>query len=249
MSLTDLWITTFKPSPNAPLRLFCLPYAGAGALAYRAWADEMSPEIELCAIQLPGRETRFKESPLTELGPLVSTLSAILYPYRLDRPFAFFGHSLGALIGFELARALAKHYNVVPAHLFMSARIAPHYIDPRPPFHSLPDAEFKAKLRELNGTPEEVLNNPELAPILAMLRADFAMNENYRYPGGEPLDAPITAFGGTDDPKVSKEELSGWKLHTRKQFQLRFFPGDHFFIQSARAAVVRAIAQRLTAVL
>jgi medium-chain acyl-[acyl-carrier-protein] hydrolase len=245
MSYSDLWIRTFKPNPKAKLRLYCFPYAGAGTLVFRRWASELPPEIEVSAVQLPGRETRFKESPLTELPHLVSMLTGIFYPYRLDRSFALFGHSLGALIAFELARNLAKQYKVTPAHLFASARIAPHTRDPRGKIYTLSDSAFKAKLRELNGTPEEVLDNPEMAPILATLRADFALNENYMFAAGEPLDTPISAYGGHDDPRVNEQELSAWEIHTRKAFHLRQFPGDHFFIETARPLVLKTIAQEL----
>jgi medium-chain acyl-[acyl-carrier-protein] hydrolase len=245
MSLADRWITTFRRNPNAQIRLFCFPYAGAGTLPYRPWADALPPEIEVCAIQLPGRESRFREAALTDVEPLISTLTGLLYPHRLDRPFAFYGHSLGALIAFELARNLIKYYNVAPAHLFVSARIAPHLADSRPPIHLLSEAEFKKTLRELGGTPPEVLDNPEMAPVLETLRADFAMNERYHYVIADPLAVAISVYGGVDDCKVSEQELSAWKMHTSARFDLRMFPGDHFFINSSRPALLRTIVREL----
>jgi medium-chain acyl-[acyl-carrier-protein] hydrolase len=246
MSPADIWIANFTKNPHARLRLFCFPYAGAGALSFRQWSSGLPLECEVNAIRLAGRETRLLESPITDLPALVSTLTGVLYPYRLDRPFAFFGHSLGALVAFELARNLKHKYEISPIHLFASGRIAPHLEDPRPAIHSLPRREFLDKLRELNGTPDEVLDAPEMAPVLNSLRADFALNETYRYQQGAPLDVPISAFGGIDDTKVSKEELTGWQMHTSKRFKLRMFPGDHFFINSSRTAVLRAIIQELS---
>jgi medium-chain acyl-[acyl-carrier-protein] hydrolase len=209
----DLWVTTPKPNDHARLRLFCFPYAGAGALAFRPWADAFD-DVEVCPIQLPGRETRFREALLTDLDALVSTLTGVLYPYHLERPFAFFGHSLGAILAFELTRSLIENYNLAPAQLFVSGRLAPHEKDPRPLIHTLPDVEFVAMLRSLNGTPDEVLSDPEMRPVLAMLRADLALNEKYVYVHKDPLRVPITAFGGKDDPKVTEQELARWSLQT-----------------------------------
>jgi medium-chain acyl-[acyl-carrier-protein] hydrolase len=246
MALADMWITAFTKKPHARLRLFCFPHAGAGALTFRPWTSGLPAECEVNAIQLPGREMRMAESPITDLSALVSTLTGVLYPYRLDKPFAFFGHSLGALIAFELARNLRNTYNLSPIHLFASGRIAPHLKDARPPIHALSKSEFVDKLRELNGTPDEVLDSPEMAPLLHTLRADFALNEAYSYQPGPPLGVPISAFGGVEDTKVSEQELMGWQMHTSKAFKLRMFPGDHFFINSARAAVLQAIVQELS---
>jgi len=249
MSQADRWITTFKRNPNARVRLFCFPYAGAGTLPYRPWADALPPEIEVSAIQLPGRETRYREAALTELEPLISTLTGVLYPHRLDRTFAFYGHSLGAIISFELTRNLIKHYNVAPVHLFVSARVAPHVTDLRPPIHLMSDQDFKDKLRGLGGTPLGVLDSPDMAPLLNMLRADFALNETYRYAAGDPLAVAMSVYGGTEDPKVTERELLAWQVHAKSRFDLRMFPGDHFFINSSRPALLRAITRELTSLI
>ncbi len=146
-------------------------------------------------MQLPGRESRLRDPCFTGLEPLVQAL-----PPYLDMPYAFFGHSLGALIGFELARALVRESRPGPVHLFVSDHSAPQIQNPDPPIHQLPEPDFIKKLRHLNGTPGEVLQHAELmALLLPVLRADFAINETYVYIPGSLLDCPISAFGGLQD--------------------------------------------------
>jgi medium-chain acyl-[acyl-carrier-protein] hydrolase len=240
------WIVCFKPNPRVRIRLFCFPYAGGGALVFRAWAENLPLEIQVCPIQLPGRENRFKEPPFTQVQPLVQTLLEVFYPYYLTKPFAFFGHSMGALISFELARQLHQQYNLTPVHLFVSARLAPQEVDPRPPIYQLPEDEFVEQLCHLSGTPETILHNAELMQmLLPVLRADFAINEAYMYKPREPLDVPISAFGGLQDPKVSQEDLKKWSEQTSRSFNLHMFPGNHFFINNAQSLVLRAITQEL----
>jgi medium-chain acyl-[acyl-carrier-protein] hydrolase len=241
----NLWVTNIKPNPKARTRLFCFPYAGAGASVFRLWPDAFDPDIEVCPIQLPGRETRFREAPIADCHALVRTLTGVLYPYHLDLPFALFGHSLGAIVAFELARSLVENYGAKPLHLFVSARIAPQERDPRAPIHSLADDDFAEVLRGLNGTPGEVLLNPELRPILEMLRADFALNERYVYTVKPPLPVPISAYGGVRDPKVTEQELARWRAQTSARFDLRMFEGDHFFLNTERRRLTRTIAEEL----
>src|SRR5260370_20858382 len=156
------------------LRLFCLPSAGGGSSAYRDWQNGFPSEIEVCPVQLPGRENRFSEPPATSMPSLVRALAAGLSPF-LDRPFALFGHSLGALVAFELCQELRSMRQPVANHLFVSARPAPHLPDRRPPIHHLPDEALAAELRRLNGTPEDVLGDSALIElILPHLRADVA---------------------------------------------------------------------------
>src|SRR5271156_6070491 len=157
----DSWIAYWKPRPKARLRLFCFPYAGASAMIYRLWSDGLSTDIELCPIQLPGRGIRLSECPFTDLPQLIDALAEALRPL-LDKPFALFGHSLGTLISFELARELRANHQVRPLRLFVSAGPAPQIPHRGPPINSLPEEEFSAELRRLNGTPEELLNHKEL---------------------------------------------------------------------------------------
>jgi medium-chain acyl-[acyl-carrier-protein] hydrolase len=201
--------------------------------------------VEVCPVQLPGRESRLREPPLTRLEPLVPALLEGLSPF-LDLPFAFFGHSMGALIAFELAHELARRGASGPRHLFVSARRAPRLPSREGPIANLPEPEFLVHLRELNGTPEEVLAHAELMELLLpLLRADFALHESFVYRAAEPLAVGISAFGGLADPDVTREDLAGWREETRGSFGLRMLPGDHFFIHSATAMITEAVARDL----
>ncbi len=244
------WIAFAKPRPRARLRLFCFPFAGGGATAYRQWSDQLPETIEVMPVELPGRASRFQEKPFRRLDPLLDGLVEGLTP-ELDRPFAFFGHSMGALIGFELARRLRKGGLPSPQWLFVSARRAPQL----PPtdddiYYDLPEAEFIAKLRELNGTPEEVLAHPELMQMmLPLLRADFELNETLSYREEAALDCPISAFGGLADVEVPREDLESWGVHSNSGFKLRMLEGDHFFLGQAGIGLFRALHEDLATIL
>lgn len=244
-SRSGSWITRPRPRPGAPLRLFCLPHAGGGASAFRAWADVLPAEVEVCPVQLPGREARMAEPAIDRMEPLVEALSDALRPFD-EEPFALFGHSNGALVAFELARRLRREGRYGPVHLFASGRRAPDVPSPRPPVAHLPDDEFLADLREMGGTPAEVLAHPELMRILLpLLRADVRVNETYVFTEEEPLACPVTAYGGLLDPKASREDVEAWRRHTAGAFTVRFFPGDHFFVFTQRDLVLRTLATDL----
>jgi medium-chain acyl-[acyl-carrier-protein] hydrolase len=183
------------------------------------------------------------ERPFTRLSPLVEALAQALAPL-LDRPFAFFGHSLGALVSFELARQIRRQYGVHPVRLFVSAGRAPQIPHRVPPIHTLPDKEFLVELRRLNGTPSELLDHEELMDImLPLLRADFALYETYVYLTEPPLSCPISAFGGLQDHRVSKSDLEAWRAQTSGSFSLRMFPGDHFFLK--QPLLLQALSREL----
>jgi medium-chain acyl-[acyl-carrier-protein] hydrolase len=159
-------------------------------------------------------------------------------------PFAFFGHSMGGLIAFELARKLRRAGDPMPVHLFLSGRRAPDWPPARPPIYHLPDKEFRQEVRLLQGTPEEVLNNEELMQILLpALRADFSVCETYVYAAEAPLDIPLTVFGANQDPEVDRAGLEAWQKHTTGSMHLRIFEGNHFFLHPMRSSLVDAIAQ------
>ncbi|MBI5032172.1 MAG: thioesterase [Chloroflexi bacterium] len=242
---SNSWFVLSRQATSARLRLFCFPYSGSNAALFHAWQDGLPSSIQVYPVQLPGHGTRIAESPFTQLAPLVQATANALLPY-LDKPFALFGHSLGALLTFELARYLRRTHHITPVCLIVSGHGAPYIPDRNLPIHDLPDAEFIAKLRALKGTPSQVLDNPELLEIiLPVLRADFAMCETYRYEPVAPLECPIAAFGGLSDAYVSHVELEGWREQTTAPFAIRMFPGDHFFINTARASVLRMVAQEL----
>jgi medium-chain acyl-[acyl-carrier-protein] hydrolase len=245
--------TCLKQNPGARLRLFCFPFAGGGARAFGAWTADLPPDlqrdVELWAVNLPGREATLADARFTDLVPLVEALRPRIVPV-LDAPFAFFGHSMGALIGFELARSLRAEGLEGPVHLVVSAFRAPHLPNRHEPVQDLPDADLVRRLRKLGGTPPEVLGEPELLDlVLPLLRADLRLCETYVYRNGEPLDCSLTAFCGASDPEVNRDELNGWRSHVRGPFELHVFPGGHFFLQTGQALVLRILARDLRAVM
>lgn len=244
-ALSDAWIAGRKSDPRARLRLFCFPYAGGAASVFRSWSEGLPADIEVCPIQLPGRGTRLMEPPFSRLPLLVESLTVALIPL-LDRPFVFFGHSLGALVSFELARRLRANHRIGPVRLIASAGPAPQLPHREPPIHHLPENAFAAELRRLNGTPDELLNNSELMNIvMPSLRADFALYENYQYLSEPPLDCPISTFGGLGDEKVNHRDLEAWRDQTNGSFSIRMFQGDHFFLKTTQPLVLQALSQEL----
>jgi len=247
---SERWLAYREVNPRARVRMFCFPYAGGGASAYRGWAGPLPSDVEVCPVQLPGREGRLRDAPFDHPEPLVQAMADALQPYFQGLPFVFFGHSMGAMLGFELARELRRRGQALPLHLFVSGRRAPQVPDDEEPIHELPEAEFIEKIRELNGTPEEVLQHTELMKLLIpVLRADFSVNETYVYREEEPLDIGISCFGGLGDKEVTRDEAAAWKEHTRGRFRLRMLPGDHFFIHGNRDMVLEALARDLMEVL
>lgn len=240
------WLICPRPNPKATLRLFCFSYAGAGASIFHSWSTQFpSNDVEICSVQLPGRESRLKEPLFTDLASLVQAMIPTLSIY-LDRPFALFGHSLGALISFEVARNLRQLNCPTPLHLIVSGRHAPQLPAPTPPIHQLPDTEFVEKLYRYNGTPEKVLKNAELMKLfLPILRADFTLNETYVYISEPPLGCPISAFGGLQDEQVSHASIAAWREQTYSHFSMHMFSGDHFYLKSQQKELLLAISDRL----
>lgn len=239
------WLYLPRPVARPRARLFCFPYAGGNAMAFRGWAEGLPADVELCAVQLPGRGSRFRERAITRLGALLDELERALAP-GLDVPFALFGHSMGALIAYELACRLRDRGGPAPVHLFLSGRSAPGLPPSEPPASDLPDAEFLDRLRRYGGTPEEVLAQPELMELLLpVLRADFTLIETWKDAGHAPLDVPFSVLGGLEDAGAGRDRLEGWRARTRSEFALRMLPGNHFFIQSAEATVLRILADAL----
>lgn len=245
-SAANPWLVTAKPAPEASLRLFCFPYAGGAAGTFHTWPRRLPGKVELCAVQLPGRGTRLSEPPFTHLSPLIAKLARVIEPY-LDKPAAFFGHSMGALIAFELARHLRRESKRAPAYLFLSGRRAAQLTRDEPPSYDLPEPEFLDRLRVLNGTPKEVFEHPELLQLMIpLLRADFGICQTYTYTPEPPLRCPITAFGGLKDEEVGPEVLGAWAEQTTSSFSLHMLPGDHFFINSSQSLICHLLSQQLS---
>ena len=237
------WFVCPQPDPAAETRLFIFPYAGGSPAAFGKWT---AGNIETHIAHYPGRGSRFNEPAIKRLDVLVENLSREIQPL-LDKPFALFGHSMGGLVAFELARSLRRLSLPRPTRLFISACAAPQFPDPNPPIHALPDDEFLEALKKFNGISAEILNQPEaLALLLPILRADFEAVETYRFDSNEPpLDIPITAFGGLDDERLSREGLEGWASRAESRFEAHFFPGGHFFINDAKEEIMQSIAAEI----
>lgn len=231
--------------PNVGLPLFCLPYAGAGAGMYRTWGERLAPAVDVMAVQLPGREGRFGEAAHAGMAPLVAEVADALQA-RSSRRYALFGHSMGALVAFELAHEMRRRGMPLPLLLVVSGHAAPHLARRRAPLHALPSEQFVEELRRLRGMPEEVLANEELMSLLLpRLRADFAVCETYVCPERPPLDCPLVAFGGRDDDCVAPAALSAWRSHTSGPFDMQQFEGGHFFVDQLGQEVTEALGTRL----
>jgi medium-chain acyl-[acyl-carrier-protein] hydrolase len=231
------------------LRLFCFPYAGGAASAYAQWSGNVPAGVELWPVQLPGRQNRLAETPIEQISGIVQALAPALQEF-LDVPYAFFGHSMGAHLSFELVRQLRRQGAPLPEHLFVSARRAPQLPDVNTHCHHLSEPVFLKTVSNLNGLPKEFLENTELVQLMMpTLRADFKAAETYHYVDEEPLACPISAFGGTEDYSVTSEELMGWRYQTTGAFRFYLFPGDHFFIHSHQTAVLEAISREITQIL
>jgi medium-chain acyl-[acyl-carrier-protein] hydrolase len=227
------------------LRLFCFPHSGAAASVFYPWLRHLPASIELYPVQYPGRGTRLAEPAFSRLQPLVENLLAEM-PAYLDIPFAFFGHSLGALVGFEVACALSAANLPPPLHLFVSGHPAPHLPADSPPTYNLPDDQFIEKLRQMNGISEEMLQEAELMEmLLPILRADFEASETYIFTPKPPLPCPLTALGGLHDQYVSRSALEAWGQQTSRAFTVRVFPGDHFYLNTAQPLLLESIIRTL----
>jgi surfactin synthase thioesterase subunit len=226
------------------VRLLCIPFAGGNAFVYRTWQPLLPPTLEVVAVQPPGRDVRFSEPPVDRMDDYVAALDeALRGPPGL--PLAIFGHSLGALIAFELTRRLEANGRP-PVHVFLSGLQAPHLPPLEPDVHALPDDKLVDRLRRLNGTPEEVLQNPTLLELLLpAIRADFKLLETYRFAEGPPLSTPATTLGGLSDPSVPPERIDAWQRHLAKPSGKRMFPGDHFYLMPQQDPLTRLIAQTL----
>lgn len=227
------------------LRLVCFPYAGGGVSIFRDWPRALPRDVEVCSIELPGRDTLIGMPPVSRLPELVEQVRKSLGSL-VELPYALFGHSMGTLLAFELARCLRRDALPLPGALYVSGHRAPHLPDPRRPLHLLSDTEFAAELHRLQGTPPQVLANRELMDlVLPLLRGDFAVAETYRYEPEPPLPVPLFAWGGLDDAEVSAAEIAAWEQHTSDRFRMRMLPGSHFFLHTAAGQLLEVLAEEL----
>jgi medium-chain acyl-[acyl-carrier-protein] hydrolase len=247
ISTAASWVKKINQlNPHAELRLFCLPYAGGSSQVYRSWMNHLARKIELCPIELPGRGPRLREATISDFSTLVQEIALGIHRH-LDRPFAFFGHSMGALLSFELTRLLRQQGYPSPAHLFVSGYRAPHLKSNSTPIHNLPEPEFIEEVRQIGGTPEAVLANAELRELVfPTLRADLAAIETYRYRPCTSLVCPITAFGGLQDKGVDVADLEAWRQYTTGKFRLQMFSGNHFFLHQVQPLILQTINRQLS---
>lgn len=225
------WFLIPKPNKKADLRLFCFTYAGGNAEVYHGWTDYLPENVEMIAIQYPGRMKRVNEKPFTRMTELVKSIAEEIKPY-INKPFAFMGHSMGALIAYELARHNRNMGYPMPRHLFLAARKAPHIQNVHPHIHKMSTEECISIIRSYDAVPEAVINNKELfALILPVIKGDFEMIETWEYEE-DSLETPITAFGGINDTLANRQDMEAWKRFTTSDFKTYIFPEKHFFIHN-----------------
>lgn len=237
------WIAYRKSKPDARLRLFCFHHLGGAASVFREWSDHLPPDIEVCPIQLPGRENRLSEQPFTQFAPLVETLTQVLIPH-LDKPFAFYSQSMGNLIGFEVAHLLRQQYSCSPIHLLVGGFFAPQAVASAN--HLLDKSFFEERLLKRGEIPRELLEDKQFMEyLMSICRLDYRLLQSYIYSNKEPLDCPISAWGGEQDFLVSQDDISGWHQHTNNTFKLHMIPGKHLFLTTTRKLLLETISQEL----
>lgn len=241
----DPWLLRRCVCPPVRLRLICLPHAGGAASVFRNWPEAAPRGVEVCRVQLPGRENRLAEEPLTTMDGLMDELMGRVVAMN-DLPLAIFGHSMGGLVAYELAARLEKDRGVTP-ELLVTAGVRPPRMVKYDPISHLDDAAFIEGLRKRGGTPEQVLRSDELMELLLpMVRADFTLAESYRPPERPPLATPVVAFCGKHDEEATPTQMTAWRAHTRGGFSLRLFEGGHFFVRSHEKLVQREMFGLLT---
>ncbi|MYS92095.1 MULTISPECIES: thioesterase II family protein [Streptomyces] len=244
MTATDPWIRRFFPSPDAPVQLVCLPHAGGSASFFRPVAQALNPRVEVLAVQYPGRQDRHHEPMIDSIGGLADHVCRAVTG-AVDRPFALFGHSMGATLAFEVAVRLEQAGRVAE-RVFVSGRRAPScHRDEQ--VHQRDDAGIIAELRRLSGTDQRVFGDDELMRmVLPAVRNDYRAAETYVCATDHRLRSPVTALTGDDDPKASHDEVRAWSDHTQGAFEMERYPGGHFFLVDHAPDVIRLIRERLT---
>lgn len=244
------WLQFISTKPNAKLRLFCFHYSGGNATVFSSWAKSFPDDIELCAIQLPGRMNLMHLQPFQQFDDLIQPLCEQLLPYLREKPFAFFGHSLGALIGYSLSHYLLEQYRLSPQMLMISACASPSIRKSGEPIHLLPENAFMEKLNAYhdmdNADVRQLFQNREFMQfMMPILRADFSLSATYKYIKKHPFGFPIYAYGGDDDSQVSLDEIKAWNCETTSRFEYSFFSGDHFFMNKQQVVFLKTLISDL----
>jgi medium-chain acyl-[acyl-carrier-protein] hydrolase len=226
-------------------RMYCFPYAGGNALGYLSWGKLIGGEVDICGVQPPGRGLRHEEKLITRFDHLIESMLPLI-PFFTSTPYVFFGHSLGALMAFELVRVIEKRGLSSPDHLFVSGCCAPQFRDYSETVDDMSDKELIHKLQTLDGTPPEVLNNTELMDfIMPVIRADFSVAHSYRYQESVPIRTPISVLFGRHDEYESETEVTGWECQTSGSCKVYWFDGGHFFVNERRDEVIDVINANL----
>ncbi|MBT7443437.1 MAG: thioesterase [Methylococcales bacterium] len=239
------WLTYFQQVPGAKLSLVCFPYAGGGGHIFAQWKENLPSNINIIAVNPPGRGARMMETPFSQMSPLIADLLPAIKAL-MNTPVIFFGHSLGAVTAFEVARALRKQNVPLPKKLLAAGRRAPQVENDSGAIYHLPDAEFTEEIRKKKGTPEEVLNNDELmALVLPMLKADFEIADTHQYQDEAPFDFPISYFWGKEDKPVNRNNDDAWAQQTHAEYQHHELNGGHFFLHSEKEQLLSLITKEL----
>lgn len=244
--MLDKWLLRFGQRSEAAVRLFCFAHAGGSAASYRLWPQGLPSWIEVLAVQLPGRATRLGEPPIGDLELLIDSARRALEP-MMDRPYALFGHSMGAVLAGELARSMCTDGARAPSHLIVSGRRPARLMDALPPMNGLSDDAFVAEINHrYGGIPKEIMEHPDvLALLLPGLRADIRALETFNPAPRSPIACSIAALGGSADPLTTRAHMEAWRDETTGAFRMRMFEGNHFYLEPRRSEVLAEIADVL----
>ncbi|AHH94588.1 alpha/beta fold hydrolase [Kutzneria viridogrisea] len=241
---SGLWLRRYHPAEPGAVRLVCLPHAGGSASFFFPVSKALAPKLDVISVQYPGRQDRRADPCIDSIAELADRVYEELVP-QTEQPFAFFGHSMGATLAFEVALRLEQRLGRVPVALFASGRRAPSAH--REEFvHLRDDDGLVAELKQLSGTDSKVLGDEEvLRMVLPAIRGDYKAAETYRYQPGPKLSCPVTVLVGDADPKVDLAEARAWQEHTTGDFELKVYPGGHFYLASRQAEVLGVISAQL----
>ncbi|MGC9498420.1 thioesterase II family protein [Streptomyces sp. WG7] len=243
---TGRWVRRYHPSDESPIRLVCLPHAGGSAPFYFPMSQSLAPAVDVLSVQYPGRQDRRDEPGITDIGVYADRLTAELVPW-LDRPLALFGHSMGAVLAFEVTRRLERDHGVSPVRIFASGRRSPSSFR-HETVHLRDDDGIVAEMRALSGTDSRILGDEEiLRMVLPAIRSDYTAIENYRAALEDTVLAPVTVLTGDADPRTSREEADAWERHTTGGFGIHRFPGGHFFLASHQERIMKLVSEELAA--